>query len=121
MSDAAPPKIEITEQVGVNFFKTAMVANKFASEFALTINMPSLCGYYVSRVGIPPVVNMWEEIRALVLWCINNVKLKNVEKLPFVIRFVGGGVPVWLILKLYALVVYECDSVYAVGDIVVKI
>jgi hypothetical protein len=121
MGEEQSPKVEVSEQVGTNFFKATMIATKFPAEFALTINLQAILGYYVSRIGVPPLVSFWEEIRALTLWGINNIKQKNVEKLPFVIRFTGGGAPVWLVMKLYALVVYECDSVYVAGDILIKI
>lgn len=121
MDDDQMPKVNVTDQLGATYFKAVMVATKFPAELALTINLQAIVGYYVSRVGIPPLVGFWEEIRVLTLWCINNIKQKNAEKLPFIIRFAGGGVPVWLVMKLYALVVYECDSVYVAGDVIVKI
>jgi hypothetical protein len=34
---------------------------------------------------------------------------------------IGTGVPMWLVLKIYALVVYEFDGVYCCGEVCIKI
>lgn len=111
-------------QVIDGFIKRSVAVHLLPGEFALTINLGGILNFYIDRLGIPPVATSWEEIQQMLDIAVKRAKASKPaepKELPFNIRIIGGGIPVWLCVKVYAVMVYQCDAIFYVGDSVIKL
>jgi ABC-type glucose/galactose transport system permease subunit len=111
----------VDQAVASDFIKSCITVHTFQKELAMTIHLGGVVSFYVNRIGLPPVVSLWDEIREILDGAVAEAKRRKPPDIAFSIRLAGGGVPVWLCLKIFAAVVFQCDSVFYVGDCVVKI
>ena len=106
------------------FIKRSVAVHLLPGEFAFTVNLGGIMSFYIDRLGIPPVATSWDEIREMLDIAVKRAKTTKPAEpanLPFNVRLIGGGVPVWLCLKVYSVLVYQCDAIFFVGDSVIKL
>lgn len=113
--------METRPAIADDFVKRCITIHTFPNEYALTIHLQAIVGFYIDRIGVGPVVTIWPEIQASIDYAMARAKAAKAENLPLVVRLSGGGVPVWLCLKIFSAVVYQADSIYYVGDVAMKI
>jgi hypothetical protein len=112
---------EVSQQSKDQFVAECIILKTLEDEVCLTINLAGIIQYYRARIGIHPVLESWVELRELVLHSITLAKSQQTGKVPLHIRFVGGSAPVWLVMRIYALCVYEADALFFAGDCLIKI
>lgn len=103
------------------FMRECTILRVLSAETCLTLNFTDITKFYTTRIGIHPVLESWEELRQLIINVIAVAKQANPEGKPFHIRFAGGGVQTWLVMKVYSLCVYEADALFYAGDCIIKI
>lgn len=108
-------------EVQTAFIQECMILHENEKECALTFHLDRIAPFYIRRIGIGPVLNSWEEMREMIDFGVRSAKEKCPEGHPFVVRLTGGNVPPWLLLKIYTVVVYLCDSVFYIGDLAIRI
>ena len=111
----------MNQEVAEAFIQSCTTLTDTQEQIELTIRMSEIVYFYIDRLGIGPVIDSWEEIRETVQVAVDRAKKNDIDNRPLVIRLTGGGVPTWLVLRIYAAVVYECDSIFYVGDVAVRI
>jgi hypothetical protein len=112
---------EISQGTKDQFINECAILRTLPKEVCLTFNFEKIVRFYQTRIGLHPVLESWEELRALVLNAIEIAKAAKTDKRPFHIRFAGGGIQTWLVMRLYALCVYEADAMFYAGDCIIKI
>jgi hypothetical protein len=115
--------VALDPQVIDGFIKRVVAIHLLPGEFAITVNFGGIVAFYMDRLGLPPVATSWEEIREMLDIAIKRAKASKPAEptnLPFNIRLIGIG-PAWLLLKVYMVLVYQCDSIFYVGDSVIKL
>ena len=103
------------------FLKECTIIRLLPNEVCLTINLGNIVQFYIKRIGIHPVLESWEELRQLLGCALQMAKKPKPENIPLHIRFAGGNMPVWLVMKIYSLCVYEADGLFYAGDCIIKI
>lgn len=115
----------VTPELASAFANACMSLHFNEKEISVSIHFNKIVDYYIIKVGVPPTFAAWEELRTFITFGIDTArsraKDKGMEKVPMSVRLVGGGVPTWLCIKIYTAVVYQCDSVFFVGDAVIKL
>lgn len=112
---------DISQQTIDGFLRECVTLKALTSEIVLTINLGAIVQFYRTRIGIHPVTESWDELRDLLMYAINDAKTAQKDEPVFNIRFVGGNLPVWLVMRIYALCVFEADGLFYAGDCVIKI
>lgn len=112
---------EVSQRTKDQFIRECTSLRILPSEVCLTIDFSKIVSFYTVRIGIQPVLESWEELRELLVNAISIGKKAKTEKMPFHIRFTGGSVPVWIVMRIYALCVYEADAMFYAGDCIIKI
>jgi len=112
---------EVTKRSKEHFMHECTELKLLGQELCLTIKLSNICTFYQTRIGIHPVLESWEELRKLLENVLNIAKGAKGEGQQFHIRFVGGTIPVWLVMRIYALCVYEADALFYAGDCIIKI
>jgi len=110
----------ITKETISQFLQECSVISDLPKETCLTLHLGNIVKFYIIRIGIHPVIESWDELRQLLTYAISTGKSKTRGK-PFNIRFTGGNMPVWLVMRIYALCVFECDAMFYAGDCIIKI
>lgn len=113
--------LEISQQAKIEFANECTILKPLATEICLNINLDSIVLYYKKRIGIHPLLESWEELRLLLSWVLVTARTKAPGGLPLHVRFTGGGMCVWLVMRIYALCVFEADALFYAGDCLIKI
>lgn len=112
---------EVSQKTKDEFIQECCILRILPNEVCLTIQLGNIVQFYIHRVGLHPVLESWDELRVLLINALTIAKSANSEKKPFHIRFAGGNVPVWLVMRIYSLCVYEADQIFYIGDCVIKV
>jgi hypothetical protein len=109
-----------SEETITHFLHRCTIIKPLPTEHALTINLSAIVGFYADCVGTQPILQAWEEIREFVEESVKRAKYRQQPGIPFHIRLVGSC-SIWLAIKIYAAVVWECDQIFYVGDVAIPL
>ena len=112
---------QVSKETKDQFVRECTILRLLPNEVCLTIQLGNIIRFYTTRIGIHPVLESWDELRQLLMNAIEIAKRAKPEGKSFHIRFAGGQMPVWLVMRIYSLCVYEADALFYAGDCIIKI
>lgn len=110
----------VSKAVVEAFAKSVTILVTLKQEHSLTVNLSALGAFYMSNLGIFPVVDTWEEIIYCLIAAVSAAKTSKPSDKPFVMKLTGGC-PVWLAIKIYATFVFDVDKIVYAGDTIIPL
>lgn len=89
-------------------------------EHSLSIDLSGLVDFYSSQIGSEPFVQTWDEIHQCLMVALDQARKSKPDDHHLVIRLTGKC-RIWLAIKIYSALVFECDKIFYAGDVLMRL